>query len=65
MEKDSEVIPHQDAIHVFPNANGGITIHQMSSEDDGLDDLVSFGCDDVEAIVRAIRSVKKELKARP
>lgn len=49
----SNVIPQQDAIEVFVNANGCISIRQGH-------DLVAVTPHNAETLIRAIRSAKHE-----
>ena len=62
MEKDTEVIQSQNAIHVFLNVAGGITIQQVNWPDE--DDFVNIEFAHVEKLVSALRSAKKEATSK-
>lgn len=57
----SIVIKKVDAIEIFPNEGGGITIKQANSLGDE-DSLIVFEIEHTEAVIAGIRAAEKDLK---
>ena len=59
MEEGLFVVKHQNAIEVFLNDNGTITIHQINWPDD--DSFVSVGAENAVALANALIDARNEL----
>lgn len=62
LKDDGEtVFETQMRLKIYSNMGDGITLEQ----DDSMQNepsMISFDCDDVEAVIRALRAVKKQIR---
>ncbi len=59
MNDKEPVVNHQDAIYVFANENGSITIKMAAYPEE--DQLITFSIDNAELIIHAIRTAVNDL----
>ena len=58
MTQESVVINQQDQVEVFANGLDGITIKSLSLH--GEENIILFGIEHAEMIIKAIRSAKRD-----